>query len=380
MSLRLFLKSAAMVGSIVPLCVASPTFAAPAKKRAPAATPAKKPAPVEVLAYYLAANRFESGENIANACRRADFKGLAISLNEMAERLHIEKGEYETTAQFAERSAAISKALNGEERIFCQPLGDNEDLPFDYDADAQQFAASFRQRQNVWRDVKQLGSYRSRTRMGVAATVKASAELEYNVALKLPGDDDSCGRSSSYSSFDFRVPVAATVAPQVKANGFAAFIGKLVPPFVTEDEKSGSPTLDDPYDEYHHELVVQFEPRRVVVVDGAGKELWSCGPAVPTPNSPPTPKGNPGVWVSNDDYPSSAIRQQAQGTVGFMLSVDMSGRVTGCTITASSGSQDLDDRTCHLMKSRARFRPATDGNANPIAGTWASRFNWQLSS
>ena len=105
-------------------------------------------------------------------------------------------------------------------------------------------------------------------------------------------------------------------------------------------------------------------------------------PAPPPPPPPkranPVPKGNPGRWVSNDDYPSRAIREEAQGTVRFTLTVGADGRVSNCAITGSSGSSTLDDTACRLLTSRARFDPKLDGNGNPTSGTWSSSFKWQL--
>lgn len=108
-------------------------------------------------------------------------------------------------------------------------------------------------------------------------------------------------------------------------------------------------------------------------------------PAPPPPAPPPppqrpnpVPKGNPGSWVSNDDYPARAISEEESGTTGFMLTVGPDGRPTGCSITRSSGHQDLDNTACSLLMRRARFQPKLDGSGNPTTGTWSSSFKWQL--
>lgn len=110
-----------------------------------------------------------------------------------------------------------------------------------------------------------------------------------------------------------------------------------------------------------------------------------AAPAPPAPVAPPppkranpVPKGNPGRWVSNDDYPSRAIREEAQGTVRFSLTVGADGRVSDCTITGSSGNSTLDDTACRLLRQRARFDPKLDSEGNPTTGTWSSSFRWQL--
>lgn len=107
--------------------------------------------------------------------------------------------------------------------------------------------------------------------------------------------------------------------------------------------------------------------------------------AAPPPPPPPkqaakaaTPRGNPGNWVTPDDYPSRALREERSGTTGFRLAVDTNGRVTDCQITSSSGHGDLDAEACKMLTRRARFRPAEDTEGNPMPGSFASRVVWQI--
>lgn len=88
----------------------------------------------------------------------------------------------------------------------------------------------------------------------------------------------------------------------------------------------------------------------------------------PTPEAVPGgPRGNPGNWFTDDDYPADAKRAGAQGSVSLLLSVDTSGKVVGCRVTASSGNSSLDDATCRLAERRGRFTIQKDaeGNAQP---------------
>jgi protein TonB len=105
-------------------------------------------------------------------------------------------------------------------------------------------------------------------------------------------------------------------------------------------------------------------------------------PAPPPPPPPqqanPTPKGRPQNWVTNNDYPSRALREEEQGTTRFSVSVNTEGRVASCTVTGSSGHDDLDQAVCRLITSRARFNPAKDSNGQPMTGTWASSFRWEI--
>lgn len=108
-------------------------------------------------------------------------------------------------------------------------------------------------------------------------------------------------------------------------------------------------------------------------------------PAVITPPPPPpavavrlAPRGSPQSWVTNDDYPPSAQRDGVEGTTGFTLQVGPDGKVTSCSITASSGSSILDDTVCRLMTRRARFTPGKDSDGSATGGVFSSRFRWQI--
>jgi periplasmic protein TonB len=105
----------------------------------------------------------------------------------------------------------------------------------------------------------------------------------------------------------------------------------------------------------------------------------------PPPPPPPPPKfeaararANLGSYVSNADYPDTAIRNEEQGTTRFRLLVGPDGRVTDCAVTGSSGSSALDAATCRLMKARARFTPARDSSGNPTSDSVASTIRWVL--
>ncbi|MCW3798727.1 TonB family protein [Sphingomonas sp. BN140010] len=109
-------------------------------------------------------------------------------------------------------------------------------------------------------------------------------------------------------------------------------------------------------------------------------------PAPPPPPPPPRPvisqaakaRGSlPGLF-STDDYPQDAIRNEQQGTTSVSLTIGTDGRVSGCTVSGSSGSASLDNATCRIIRSRARYTPAKDQSGNPIAGTDSARIRWVL--
>lgn len=100
--------------------------------------------------------------------------------------------------------------------------------------------------------------------------------------------------------------------------------------------------------------------------------------AVITPARPPVPKGSPGAWATNDDYPADALRAGSEGRVTFSLSVSADGTPTACTIVASSGNSSLDETTCRLVTERARFTPARDSAGAAITGTYMNSVRWVI--
>ncbi len=102
-----------------------------------------------------------------------------------------------------------------------------------------------------------------------------------------------------------------------------------------------------------------------------------AGTACPAPAAPPSPPRLRSGTISNDDYPASAIRAQAQGTTRMSLQVSAQGRVTSCSVTGSSGNSSLDSAACSLAQRRYRFTPATRGG-QPVASTYSQSVRWQL--
>ena len=127
-------------------------------------------------------------------------------------------------------------------------------------------------------------------------------------------------------------------------------------------------------------------PRPVIqqtpIAPPAPPPVVAAPPAPPPPPPPqratPEPRGNPGRWANQNDYPSRALREEREGTTSFRVTVNERGRVADCQITGSSGHADLDAATCKNITRRARFRPALDSQGNPVTGTWSSRIRWEM--
>lgn len=107
-------------------------------------------------------------------------------------------------------------------------------------------------------------------------------------------------------------------------------------------------------------------------------------PPPPTPAPPrfspkgAAPKGRPQEWVTDNDYPTRALQLGQEGVTSFRLSVGNDGKVASCEITRSSGSPELDKTACDLLKRRARFTPAADGDGNPTTGSFSSTMRWTV--
>ncbi len=103
-------------------------------------------------------------------------------------------------------------------------------------------------------------------------------------------------------------------------------------------------------------------------------------PPAPPPKkvTPARAKANLGSLFSDEDYPTSAVRAGESGATSFRLEVGANGRVTNCTVTSSSGSSALDSTTCRLLRSRARFSPATDSTGANTSDTVTGRIVWRL--
>lgn len=105
-------------------------------------------------------------------------------------------------------------------------------------------------------------------------------------------------------------------------------------------------------------------------------------PPAPPPPPPqranPEPRGNPGSWVTPNDYPPRALREEKEGVTGFTLTVNPQGRVANCQVTRSSGTPELDEAACRNLTRRARFNPKLDSQGNPTTGTYSNSVRWQI--
>ncbi|MGI4732620.1 MAG: energy transducer TonB [Janthinobacterium lividum] len=131
-------------------------------------------------------------------------------------------------------------------------------------------------------------------------------------------------------------------------------------------------------------------PSPPVIAVPAAPAIVYAPTAAPAPPAvaPPAPprvvsqaaglKGNPGQYFGPDAYPPGALRAEAQGRVVAALTVGTDGRVSGCSVTTSSGNSDLDDATCRIAKRSVRFTAAKDASGAPIASSYTLPVRWVL--
>lgn len=108
-------------------------------------------------------------------------------------------------------------------------------------------------------------------------------------------------------------------------------------------------------------------------------------PAPPAPPAAPPPPAPPkvaqkatqrGGSISDEDYPSSSIRNEEAGTSVATFTIGTDGKVASCN--ASGASPTLDAETCKLIIRRFRFKPALDTSGQPVAETKSQRVTWRL--
>jgi periplasmic protein TonB len=121
---------------------------------------------------------------------------------------------------------------------------------------------------------------------------------------------------------------------------------------------------------------IQAVPRPPVITPQA--PVAPAPPPAPRLASKAVARGNSQLWVTTEDYPSRALREEREGVTAVAWDITTEGRVANCRITSSSGSPDLDQAACTNITRRGRYKPALDEAGNPIASTDSRRVRWQM--
>ncbi|HVM23549.1 MAG TPA: energy transducer TonB [Sphingomicrobium sp.] len=105
--------------------------------------------------------------------------------------------------------------------------------------------------------------------------------------------------------------------------------------------------------------------------------LMAAGPALAE-----TPGSKAALNASNWDallkfYPPRALAARQEGAVGFRVTLDSKGLVTGCEVTHSSGHPLLDQETCNVVALHTVFK-AEQPNSGSQVRTHEGMIAWKL--
>lgn len=92
----------------------------------------------------------------------------------------------------------------------------------------------------------------------------------------------------------------------------------------------------------------------------------------------PATARNASEWLSSDDYLLRAVGTEKTGVTQVDILIDPVGKALTCGVAGSSGSSDLDVRTCAAAIQRGRFSPAMDDAGRPTYGIYRFRAVWLL--
>ncbi len=113
--------------------------------------------------------------------------------------------------------------------------------------------------------------------------------------------------------------------------------------------------------------------------DGDGGPV--AEPPMPVTKVPPVaarPIGDQGQWIRPNDYPLRALQENWSGVTRLHLVIGADGRVSACSITASSGHDQLDRVACAKLTERARFSPARNADGTGREGSFDTAIRWEI--
>lgn len=153
-------------------------------------------------------------------------------------------------------------------------------------------------------------------------------------------------------------------------------------PTARADQRAARPPRENTYD-LGPATFPSFIPDDALGSGGADKvEFPQAHPAPsPVPSFAPKaarPRGKIAGWVTTNDYPTSDLRQEHEGSTRYRLTIDSAGKVSNCTVMASSGFAGLDQAACVNLTRRGQFEPATDQTGGHAAGSYTGTVTWRL--
>lgn len=86
----------------------------------------------------------------------------------------------------------------------------------------------------------------------------------------------------------------------------------------------------------------------------------------------------PEKWVVSSDYPMKMLMQGQPAIVEFRLSVNAEGAPVSCHIQSTTRPKEFDEAVCGSLMKRARFAPALDAEAKPIASFYRNTVRFAI--
>jgi len=299
------------------------------------------------------------------------------------------KGEFESTAEHIQRiKAMVAKLAVNPDRMVVK-----FSLDATYDADSQvltvKIPAGYPIAQTETQGWVDNGSWI----YGSAAIAKDYTR--YYLGIYLP----------AWQSTEIERKMTPQDAMRLKSSLRISLLGRLVSPYVETDEQTHAPHTIFYGGSIDISTSLPFEAECVAFSDVSQKKAPSVkatpSPPVPSPQRPtpmapapvpgpgadiplwsrvpagsPVPVVDPTSWFELADWPPAALREGREGSVAYTLNVDVTGQPTACKVKSSSGSDDLDQATCHALMTRAHFRPPLDADGKPIAASFSSETRW----
>ena len=153
-------------------------------------------------------------------------------------------------------------------------------------------------------------------------------------------------------------------------------------PTAKPDQRAPRPQVDPIYDLGPAALPTSFGDDKLGSGDVGKVEFPSVQPTPsPVPSFAPKaarPRGKTANWVTTNDYPTSDLRAEHEGSVRYRLIIDAAGKVSDCTVVASSGFAGLDQAACANLSRRGQFDPAADETGARTSGSYNGTVTWRL--
>jgi protein TonB len=109
----------------------------------------------------------------------------------------------------------------------------------------------------------------------------------------------------------------------------------------------------------------------------AAAAMFAAGSALAQTPDAKTAQAAANLEVLQKLYPPRALAAREEGAVGFKVTLDSKGAVSGCEVTHSSGHPLLDQETCNLITLHALFKGDTGAGISQVR-THEGLIAWKL--